>query len=348
MHAIELQWKENNIIKIGEDLIKNTGKIILPYIKSHRVFIITDKNVELYHLKTLQSSLASESIVSVVHIIEAGEGSKNFRTLQKLLEETLGSGIDSNGTIIALGGGVVGDIAALAANLLLRGVSLIHIPTSLIAQVDSAIGGKTAINSQYGKNLIGTMYDAKLTLIDVNLLKTLPDEEFIAGYAEVVKYALLYSNTFFSWLEENLEQILQKDQLLYLVKTCCQMKLMAVANDIYDQKRNMLNFGHSIAHAIEASSGYKVRHGYAVAVGLVIESAISGIDNTPIVDHLKRAGLPVSLEDLNLQTDDLYEFLTRDKKTKNKTILIILLEKIGKAYTEYVSCDFMCNIIYSK
>ena len=346
MSVSELQWKKDHFIKIGMDLIGNAGNMILPYLKSSKVFIITDENVAHYHLGELESSLSEAGISNESHIIEPGENSKSFHVLQKLLEAILASDPTVDSTIIALGGGVVGDIAGLVASLLLRGIDLIHIPTTLISQVDSAIGGKTAINSKYGKNLIGSMWEAKLTLIDVNLLQTLPHKDFVSGYAEVVKYAVLYNEKFFHWLHENLEKVLAKEELLHMIKTCCQMKVAVVANDQYDKKRVMLNFGHTIAHAIEAASQYRISHGEAVSIGMVMESAISDIDHAVIKNHLQKAGLPVSLREVNCNIEDICSYLKKDKKIKNDIIIIVMLEKIGKSYTEYVSCDFLCNVIH--
>lgn len=344
MRVIEVK-DDNQVIIIGQDLIGDIGKSITPYLQSNRVFIVTDHNVSGYYIDKLKASLLKCDIEHTVHVLQPGESSKSFGTLQSLLEEILSEGsLDNRSTIIAFGGGVIGDVAGVAASMLLRGVDLIQIPTTLLAQVDSSIGGKCAINSQYGKNLIGSLWTAKLTLIDVTLLKTVPEREFISGYSEVVKHAALYDAEFFLWLNKNLQNILDRElgALLYVIKRCCKIKL-----DIIKDNRAKLNFGHTIGHAIEAACNYEILHGEAVSIGIASESIASEVDISSIKDHLQKAGLPTSLVGVfnKCNIESLYSHLIRDKKVRNNTVELTFLETIGKSYTEYVSCDFMYSLL---
>ncbi len=351
MNIFELKGNNDTIFKIGKNLFEDTQNIILPYIISSTLHIITDKNVARHHLQKVQKYLSHFNIEQTHHIIAIGERNKSFATLQFLLEEILSCKPTVNSTLIALGGGMVGDIAGFAANILLRGVNWINIPTTLLAQVDSAIGGKCGINSNHGKNLIGSTHNPILTLMDVDFLATLPNKEISAGCAEAIKNALLYKTDFFFWIQKNIDKIIKKDfdTLLYLVQNCCRIKMQITQQDKFGKKgkRNMLNFGHTVAHAIEAASEYEISHGEAVSIGLVVESAISNINTQNIKSTLKQAGLPISLKEItnNINIKKIYSYILNDKKIQNKTLELTLLEEIGKAYTEYVSCDFMYSLL---
>ena len=351
MSRIEFNCKVGGKVTIGIDLIKDVGQIISSNLYLEQAHIITDKNVANIHLKALQSSISEANILATTHIIKPGESSKNFITLEMLLEEILSFNPTYNSCIIAIGGGVVGDISGVVASMLLRGVNLVQIPTTLIAQIDSAIGGKSAINSKHGKNLFGSFCTPKLVITDISLLKTLPRKELISGYAEVVKYAMLYDAIFFTWIQENLNLILEKNLngLFYIVKRCCQMKLEIIQKDKFGTKgtRVMLNFGHTIAHAIESASRYNISHGEAVSIGMVLESTISQINNADMKENLKKAGLPISLREINdrLDLNLLYSSILNDKKIRNNILELTALESIGKSYTEYVSYDFIRNLL---
>ncbi|MBQ4875526.1 MAG: 3-dehydroquinate synthase [Rickettsiaceae bacterium H1] len=346
---IELNCSVGGQIKIGNGL--NLGEIISLSLNMEKIHIITDENVAKHHLKYLENSIYQANIPATIHVIEPGEKSKRFEVLEKLIEEILSFRPTYASTILAFGGGVVGDIAGVVATMVLRGINLVQIPTTLLAQVDSSVGGKCAINSAKGKNLIGGFCIPKLVLVDTFFLKTLQRKDFICGYAEVVKYAMLYDSRFFSWIQDNLDLILEKDwnALFYVIKRCCQMKLAVIEKDqlgIHGE-RNMLNFGHTVGHAIEAATGYDITHGNAVAVGMVIESKISNIDNTDLINNLRKAGLPTSLKSINKNWDIdlLHSYVLQDKKIGNNTLELTALETVGEAYSEYVSCDFIRNLL---
>lgn len=352
MNTIKLNYDNCGEIIIGNGLIDDVGFILSYSLKPQIVHIITDENLAVYHLKRLEHSLLKAGLSKSVHVMQPGENSKTFKELERLLEEIISCGSSYTSAILAFGGGVVGDVAGLVASMLLRGVSLVHVPTTLMAQVDSSIGGKSAINSSCGKNLIGCMYIPKLILIDVSLLQTLPNIEVVYGYAEVVKYAMLYDSKFFYSLEEYCDKVLAKDlAILYrLVKRCCQIKIQIMQQDTFGMKgmrRDMLNFGHTIAHAIESASNYSILHGEAVSIGMIVESSVSDIDNTDIKNSLKKVGLPISLKEINsdLSVDLLYSYVLKDKKIRNNTLAITVLERIGKAYIEYVSCNFIRHLL---
>ncbi len=352
MSVLELSDCVDSNVKISANLIHNVGNIIstsLPNIDT--VHIITDTNVASLHLRELKVSLLASNITNIVHSIEAGEKSKSFTTLEFLLDEILSFHPSRNTIIIAFGGGVVGDVAGVVASMLLRGVRLVHIPTTLIAQVDSAIGGKTAINTTKGKNLVGTMHTAQLVLIDVSLLDTLPRKELVNGYAEVVKYAACYDENFFTWVHNNTTHIINKDvtSLLYVVKFCCAIKINVVKEDRYGNydRRIILNFGHTIGHAIESATNHLISHGEAVSIGMVIESTFSKSAADQIKTLLQQAGLPTSLKEIDFNWDlkHLYSYILHDKKIKDKELPLIALHKIGKPYIKYVSCNFMHHLL---
>ena len=320
-----------------------------------RVAIITDSTVAALHLTQLQESLDAAGIQNDVIIIPAGEGSKNFTQLQAVLDQLLELRIERRDTIVALGGGVVGDLAGFAAAILRRGVDFIQIPTTLLSQVDSSVGGKTAVNVSQGKNLVGAFYQPRLVLADVSALSTLPERELRAGYGEVVKYGLIDDFAFFEWLEGNGPHMLDgvPSALAHAVAVSCRSKAAIVARDERESgDRALLNLGHTFAHALEAEAGYDGRllHGEAVAIGLDMAFTLSsqlGLcpsqDSARVRRHLERMGLPVSASQMGLGTltaDVMLGHMRQDKKVSQGQLTFILAKGIGQSFiTNDVSED---------
>lgn len=334
-------------IVIGPGLIGETGPRLKALIGSNPVVVVTDDNVAALHLDKLCGSLIDAGIPHHRIILPAGEQTKQFGQLQKLMESVLDLGPDRGWSLLALGGGVIGDIVGMAASLLLRGIGFIQAPTTLLAQVDSSVGGKTAINTRHGKNLIGSFYQPRLVLADTDTLHTLDGRELLAGYGEVVKYGLLGDRTFFEWLTENGPAVISgdPDARRHAVMTSCAAKAAIVARDEREQgRRALLNLGHTFGHALEAETGYSrvLLHGEAVAIGCVLAFELSaelGLcahdDAATVRRHFKTIGLPTGLSDISTPITDpgaLLGHMRRDKKVKDGKLRFILARGIGEAF----------------
>ncbi|MBI1802855.1 MAG: 3-dehydroquinate synthase [Ignavibacteriae bacterium] len=322
----------NNISEAGAD-IRSTYP-------DARVFIITDVNVGKHYAGPFARCVSGRTAPAYVLRIPAGEASKN-RTMKESLEDQLISlGATRNSVIVALGGGMIGDLAGFVAATLHRGVSFIQIPTSLLAQVDSSIGGKVAVDHPQGKNLIGAFFQPKKVYIDVSTLKTLPDGEFRNGMAEVIKYGAILDGKLFTFLEKNRAAILRKNPNIMhaIIERCCELKRAVVEKDEREvDYRRILNFGHTIGHAVEQVSNYRIAHGKAVAIGMAAEAKVStalGIlssnDAARLEDALKAFGLATSFP-AKMRTTAIFDMTLRDKKTQQGKVHYTLLEKIGKA-----------------
>ncbi|HEU5047167.1 MAG TPA: 3-dehydroquinate synthase [Rickettsiales bacterium] len=336
-------------IAIGEGLIGRAGELMSPLLKRKKTIIICDDTVAKLYLETLQASLTAQGITHNAVVLPHGEQTKSFSELEKLMEKLLDFAPDRNVTLIALGGGVIGDITGFAASILLRGVDFIQIPTTLLAQVDSSVGGKTGINTRHGKNLIGSFYQPRLVIADTAALLTLPRRELLAGYAEVVKYGVICDRQFFTWLEENGEQALAGDtqKLAHIVRASCKSKAEVVACDERESGvRAILNFGHTLGHALEAETGYsdKLLHGEAVSVGMMLAMKLSVMrglstdkDLERLKNHLAKAGMPAVLSDVKqtFDAEKLIEHCYHDKKAKDGGLTFVLAKGIGKT----VICD---------
>lgn len=311
----------------------------------NKIFVITDKNVAELHLETLLKSLNNSKILTETIVVSAGEQTKSFHSLENICEEILNKGIDRKSLIIAFGGGVIGDLSGFIASILLRGIDFIQIPTTLLAAVDSSVGGKTAINSSSGKNLIGSFYQPKLVLCDLNFLKTLPERELRSGYAEVFKYGCIFDYEFFEFLEKNYKQIFALDEksLKKIITRSCEIKAEIVSRDEKENgERALLNFGHTFGHIFETETGYssEILHGEAVALGISMASKmsqnfglISQQDCLRINQHLENCGFIIDYKKIRNSWDEksLISHLYKDKKTEGKNLTFILLEKIGTA-----------------
>ena len=340
-------------IIIGSSIIKNAENYIKTSVSSKDFVIVTDENIPQEFITNLENSL--QGIKKIIRL-PAGEQTKNFEKLKYVLDEIFSIKPDRKITIIALGGGVIGDLTGFAASILLRGVNFIQIPTTLLSQVDSSVGGKTGINNKFGKNLVGSFYQPKLVLIDLDTIKTLPEREFLAGYAEVVKYALINDAAFFDYLEQNLDKILQKDEetLRYIINKSCKAKADIVAQDEREGGvRALLNLGHTFGHAIELACGYdgKIVHGEAVAIGMVFAFELShrlGLCEKPAINkvksHLEKCSLPTSPLDIsdNWNKDTLLDAMFQDKKAQDGKLVFILANAIGDSF---IKKDIDSNIV---
>jgi 3-dehydroquinate synthase len=334
-------------IVIGEGLLADAGALIAPHLKRPLVAIVTDENVARAHLPALEHSLSSSGIASSVITLPPGEATKSYTHLATLCDALLAAGIERADRIVAFGGGVIGDLTGFAAAILRRGVGFVQIPTTLLAQVDSSVGGKTGINSRHGKNLIGAFHQPLLVLADTRLLDSLPRRELAAGYAEVAKYGLLGDLQFFEWLEANIERVLagEASARIHAIKTSCQAKARIVAQDETETGlRALLNLGHTFAHALEAATGYSDRllHGEAVAIGMVQAFRFSerlGIcrpqTSGRVASHLARAGLPVHVSAIAGSLpgpEALAAIMRQDKKARSGSLTFILARAIGDTF----------------
>ena len=328
------------------DAIVHAGDFIAPY--RHRpVPVVADTNARRHHGEQLAASLASGGYEIAWFDVEPGEGSKSWATLERLTDWLLARGVTRKDHVFALGGGVVGDLVGFACAILKRGVGFVQLPTTLLAQVDSSVGGKTAINTAAGKNLIGAFHQPALVLIDTDTLATLPDREMRAGYAEVLKYGLLGDAAFFGWLEAHGTAVLAREPaaLAQAIATSVAMKARIVAADERETQdlRALLNLGHTFGHALEAETGFSDRllHGEAVALGMVLAARYSARRGEISPDDAARAGaaiaaagLPAQLGALGLTCTgaDLVDHMRHDKKAEGTTLPFLLLRALGQAY----------------
>ena len=340
--SLDLQERSYDIL-IGKNSLNNLGEF-LSHKHYSKIFVITDANVAKLHLPRLQAVLPNFEMV----IVDAGEQTKSFSYLEKVCEEILAKGIDRKSLIVAFGGGVIGDLSGFVASILLRGIDFVQVPTTLLACVDSSVGGKTAINSKSGKNLIGSFYQPKMVICDLNFLETLPLREIKAGYGEVVKYGLIRDLEFFEFLEQNHQKIFAGDEevMVKIITRSCQIKAEIVGADEKESgERALLNFGHTFGHTFETETNYsnELMHGEAVALGMVMAAKmsqnfgmISQVDFDRILKHFKDCDLVTSPLQIrqNWNEENLVSHLFKDKKHENKNLTFILLKKIGEAVVE--------------
>ena len=326
-------------IFIGAGLLDNS-ELFLPYIQSQRVFMISNEIVAPLYLEQVKATLGDACDIHT-HILPDGEATKNLDSANTLFTKMLEVPCDRLTTVLALGGGVIGDLSGFAAACYQRGIPFIQIPTTLLSQVDSSVGGKTGVNHPLGKNMIGAFYQPQCVVIDTNTLKTLNERELSAGLAEVIKYGLIRDPVFFDWLENNIDRALARDAeaLAYIIERSCQNKATVVAEDEREQGvRALLNLGHTFGHAIENAIGYgQWLHGEAVALGMVMAADLSRrlgwIDQTDqdrIITLLQRAQLPVDHVD-GVSANRLHALMTIDKKVLAGELRLVLLQGIGSS-----------------
>jgi 3-dehydroquinate synthase len=334
-------------ILIGDGLLAEIGTQVAPLLKRPRTMIVTDEHVAPHYLAAVEASLAAAGIAHSALVLPAGEGSKSWDGLARLTEWLIGEGVERSDHVIALGGGVIGDLVGFACSIVKRGCAFVQVPTTLLAQVDSSVGGKTAINVPAGKNLIGAFHQPALVLIDPTTLATLPRRELGAGYAEVVKYGLIDDAAFFAWCEANGAALLAGDSEARhkAISHSVSAKARIVAADERETQdvRALLNLGHSFGHALEAETGYSDRllHGEAVAAGMVLAhsfSAANGLcppeDAARVRDHLASVDLPHSLASAGINTGgaELAAHMAHDKKVRAGKLPLILTRGIGQSF----------------
>jgi shikimate kinase/3-dehydroquinate synthase len=343
---VDLPGRAYDIV-IGSGLLETAGDRIAALGKDLSVSIITDETVAEHHLATLQNSLQKANIRSAPVIIPPGEKSKSMAMVTKVVDEILAAKLERGDLVVALGGGVIGDLAGFAAAIARRGMRFIQIPTTLLAQVDSSVGGKTGVNSEHGKNLIGAFHQPSLVLADVDCLDTLSKREFAAGYAEVVKYGLINDAEFFNWLESHHEGVYAGGaDRVYAISKSCRAKAAIVMRDEREEgERALLNLGHTFAHAFErivAYDGARLVHGEAVAIGLCCAfrfsqklGLASGQDALRIERHLEKVGLPTKIKAIpgwSAGSEDILDAMAQDKKVKKGRLTFILARGIGESF----------------
>jgi 3-dehydroquinate synthase len=341
-------------IVIGRDILATLGSRIAALRPGAGAYIVTDENVARHYIGAAKASLDHAGVTMNSIVVAPGEASKSYRVFEQVCEAIIAARIERGDLVIALGGGVIGDLAGFAAAAVRRGLDYVQVPTTLLAQVDSSVGGKTAIDSAHGKNLIGAFHQPILVLADTALLDTLPVREFRAGYAELVKYGLLGDAVFFAWLEANWRDIFAGGNSPgsfareHAVAVACRAKAAIVARDERETgDRALLNLGHTFGHALEAACGFSDRllHGEAIAIGMALafefsarrQGLVSKADAARVVRHLADTGLPTSIKDIpgpQPSVDQLMELIAQDKKVRRGMLTFILVRGIGAAFVE--------------
>lgn len=332
-------------IHIGAGLLDRAGPLMASVIRRPRVMVITDETVAALHLETLQRSLDGAGIRQGTCVVPPGEGSKSFATLDRVIDSLLEGRIERSTTLVALGGGVVGDLTGFASAIVMRGVDFVQIPTTLLAQVDSSVGGKTGINTARGKNLVGAFHQPRLVIADTLTLDTLPARERLSGYAEVLKMAVIRDAPFFDWLESHGPDVLngiEDTRIDAIAKACDHKARIVVADERESGERALLNFGHTFGHALEAETGFSdvLRHGEAVALGMSLAVDLSvrlGLcppqDLDRVRHHLDRVGLASRLSQVNgapgWDVDRLMDHMNHDKKLADGQVTFVVVAGIG-------------------
>ncbi|NNJ66835.1 MAG: 3-dehydroquinate synthase [Boseongicola sp.] len=345
-------------VRIGTDLISRAGTEIAPLLQRKHVAVVTEDRVGAVHLAGLKGGLEAAGITMSVLSLPPGEGTKNWENLTRTVEWLLEERFERRDVVVALGGGVIGDLVGFASAITRRGLRFVQIPTSLLAQVDSSVGGKTGINTSHGKNLVGAFHQPSLVLADVDLLETLTPRDFLAGYGEVVKYGLLGNADFFQWLEQNAPAMAMggADLRAEAVRVSVQMKADIVERDETEQgDRALLNLGHTFCHALEAATGYSDRllHGEGVAIGCALAfevSARAGLcsqeDPSRVRAHLKAMGMKTDLRDIDgalPDADGLLDLMGQDKKVVGGTLRYVMVRGIGEAF---VTSDIPRDVVH--
>ena len=335
-------------IVIGDNLLSGAGERLKAMFPGRRFGIVTDNQVEKFQLPRLTASLDAAEVKYATVIVPNGEASKSFARLGEVVEALLAAKLERGDLVLALGGGVIGDLAGFAAAIARRGMDFVQMPTSLLAQVDSSVGGKTGINSPHGKNLIGAFHQPKLVLADLSALDTLPERQFAAGYGEVVKYGLIDDEQYFFWLEAHRAEVFAGGpaRAEAIARACAAKTRFVLADEKETGVRALLNLGHTFGHALEKATGFSDRllHGEGVAIGMVLAHGLSaklGLapsqDTGRIAAHLQLAGLPTRLADIPGElppTDQLMTAIGQDKKVVRGALTFILTHGIGKAFIE--------------
>ncbi|MTI81192.1 MAG: 3-dehydroquinate synthase [Firmicutes bacterium] len=337
---VNLSGRSYDIV-ISGGLIEKTGQYVQELKLGKKVLLVSNPTVMNLYGETVQRSLREAGFKVTAAEVPDGEEAKSLLQAEKLYDVMFDAGLDRQSPVIALGGGVVGDLAGFVAATYMRGVPFIQIPTTLLSQVDSSVGGKVAVNHPQGKNIIGAFYQPKLVLADTNTLNTLDKRDVLSGLAEVIKAAIIKDAKFFSWLEENINQVLElkPDSLAFIIEKSCGIKVKVVEEDETEQgQRAILNYGHTIGHAVETLNGYgNYRHGEAVAIGMVVEAYLA--QELDLIDievvrriesFIKKAGLPTEIP-TGMHQDDIIASMYKDKKTVGGALTFALIKEIGNA-----------------
>lgn len=334
-------------IFIGHSLLFRINDFIPQDLTGRNVFIVTDKNVEPYASQVQNLIKDSGAKLCKLKVLTPGEGTKSFKSVEAVCRWMLAGGINRDSLVLAVGGGVIGDLTGFCASIVMRGVPYIQVPTTLLSQVDSSVGGKTGINTQEGKNLVGTFYQPTAVIADIETLSTLPRRELLAGYAEIVKYGLIEDAGFFNWLENNGQKVcdLDEEAVAHTLEVSCKAKAAIVQSDELEQgRRALLNLGHTFGHALEVEAGYDgtLLHGEAVAIGMVMAFDLSyrlelctQEDVERVEQHLSNIGLPIraeAIENLSTSVDALVAAMSHDKKIKDGKLVFVTVSGIGEAF----------------
>ena len=345
---VELGERSYDIL-IGKGLLSQVADYLRPINLGRRGVIITDTNVEPLYAGALCDALGKGGFAAEVLSVPAGEASKSLRQANRLFEKLPSHGLDRQSFVIALGGGVVGDLAGFVAASYLRGLALVQVPTSLLAQVDSSVGGKTGVNLPQGKNLVGAFYQPKLVLADTDALGTLPERELRSGFAEVIKHGAIRDVKFFGWLEREYKRVLALDPeaVAHVVRRCCEIKAEVVSADERESGlRALLNFGHTVGHAMETLSDYSgLLHGEAISMGMccgarlsVKRAGLSEAEAQRLRDLIAASGLPTRLGN-TFKKGELLEAARLDKKARDGKLRFVLLKRLGKAFVSDAVTD---------
>ncbi len=346
-------------IVIGPGLIEEAGPLLSDVLRGPRTMVVTDRTVAALYRDKLEQSLARAGVETATFVLPPGEQTKDLAQLGSLLDDMLEAKASRDTTIVALGGGVIGDLVGFAAAVALRGLDFIQIPTTLLAQVDSSVGGKTGVNARLGKNLIGAFHQPRLVVADTQVLDSLPRRDLLAGYAEVVKYGLIADPGFFQWLEANGKSVLGDVEAAatlaarrHAIATCCREKARVVADDERETgRRALLNLGHTFGHALEAEIGFgdALLHGEAVAIGTIMAFDLSvrlglcpAADLARARDHFDAVGLPVApprLQGRTWRAEDLLRHMAHDKKVRDGRLVLVLVRGIGQAFLHEQATD---------
>ncbi len=341
---VELGTRSYDIV-VGSQLLREAGALIGAVARQKRAIVVTDANVAHLHLEALRRALDAGGFAHSAIVLPPGEETKDFAHFQKLCDDVLALGVERTTPIVALGGGVVGDLAGFVAATLLRGLDYVQVPTTLLAQVDSSVGGKTAIDTRHGKNLVGAFHQPSLVIADVDTLATLPRRELLAGYAEVVKYGLIRDRAFYEWLEASAEPLLAGDIGLRreaVLRSCAAKAAMVAADEREAGERAVLNFGHTFGHALEAAAefGPALLHGEAVALGmrmafdLSVRLRLCPADAAARVRrHFAAVGLRTEIG--GVDADALLAYMQKDKKVRDGRVTLILARDIGRAFVSH-------------
>ncbi|OAN48702.1 3-dehydroquinate synthase [Paramagnetospirillum marisnigri] len=346
MNCVRVELGERGYdIQIGQGLLERAGELIQPLMRGNRALVITDDRVAPLYLERVEKSLLDAGVMPMHTVLPAGERTKDFPHLEALLDAMLAAKAERGTMVVALGGGVIGDLTGFAAAILLRGVDFVQIPTTLLAQVDSSVGGKTGINTRHGKNLVGAFHQPRLVLADIGALDTLDRRQVLAGYAEVVKYGIIDDEPFFTWLEANGKAVVDGDSeaRAQAVAVSCRAKARIVAADEREGGvRALLNLGHTFGHALEAETGFsdELLHGEAVAMGMIMALRLSvqlglapATDLERVKRHFEAVGLPTTLPAGRLwEVPRLLAHMQGDKKVRDGKVTFVMAKGIGQSF----------------